>query len=167
MYPSADTRRTPYPVRRPSADAARPTDPGRASHFCKNAVRGAGKQAPTFSFGLGELAPELCELRFAQALVERDRLVNHVALMEPAWVAAKLGTVIRTLEEPPLGLPAIAQYRIFERCAEAGVRVILDGEGSDEILGGYPYNQRALLIKGSLLFKPNIVVTSVPFHLRR
>jgi amino acid transporter len=29
------------------------------------------------------------------------------------------------------------------------------------------HNQRALLIKGSLLFKPNIVVTSVPFHLRR
>jgi amino acid transporter len=29
------------------------------------------------------------------------------------------------------------------------------------------HNQRALLIKGSLLFKPNTVVTSVPFHLRR
>ena len=28
------------------------------------------------------------------------------------------------------------------------------------------HNQRALLIKGALLFKPNIVVTSVPFHLR-
>jgi len=27
------------------------------------------------------------------------------------------------------------------------------------------HNQRALLIKGSLLFKPNIVVTSVPYHL--
>ena len=27
------------------------------------------------------------------------------------------------------------------------------------------HNQRALLIKGALLFKPNIVVTSVPFHL--
>ena len=29
------------------------------------------------------------------------------------------------------------------------------------------HNHRALLIKGSLLFKPNVVVTSVPFHLRR
>jgi len=28
------------------------------------------------------------------------------------------------------------------------------------------HNQRALLIKGALLFKPNTVVTSVPFHLR-
>jgi amino acid transporter len=29
------------------------------------------------------------------------------------------------------------------------------------------HNQRALLIKGALLFRPNIVVTSVPFHLRK
>ena len=28
------------------------------------------------------------------------------------------------------------------------------------------HNQHALLIKGALLFKPNTVVTSVPFHLR-
>jgi hypothetical protein len=29
------------------------------------------------------------------------------------------------------------------------------------------HNQRALLIKGALLFRPNVVVTSVPFHLQR
>jgi hypothetical protein len=29
------------------------------------------------------------------------------------------------------------------------------------------HNQRALLIKGALLFKQNLVVTSVPFHLRK
>jgi hypothetical protein len=28
------------------------------------------------------------------------------------------------------------------------------------------HNQRALLIKGALLFRPNVVVTSVPFHFR-
>jgi hypothetical protein len=28
------------------------------------------------------------------------------------------------------------------------------------------HNQRALLIKGMLLFRPNVIVTSVPFHLR-
>jgi hypothetical protein len=27
------------------------------------------------------------------------------------------------------------------------------------------HNQHALLIKGALLFKPNVVVTSVPYHL--
>ena len=29
------------------------------------------------------------------------------------------------------------------------------------------HNQHALLIKGALLFRPNVIVTSVPFHLGR
>jgi hypothetical protein len=29
------------------------------------------------------------------------------------------------------------------------------------------HNQRALLIKSALFFRPGIVVTSVPFHLRK
>jgi len=29
------------------------------------------------------------------------------------------------------------------------------------------HNQNALLIKGALLFRPRVVVTSVPFHLKR
>ena len=29
------------------------------------------------------------------------------------------------------------------------------------------HNQRALFIKGALLFKPNVVVTSVPVHLHK
>ena len=29
------------------------------------------------------------------------------------------------------------------------------------------HNQHALLIKGALLFKPNTIVTSVPFHLEK
>jgi hypothetical protein len=29
------------------------------------------------------------------------------------------------------------------------------------------HNQTSLLIKGKLLFDPNIIVTSVPYHLRR
>ena len=29
------------------------------------------------------------------------------------------------------------------------------------------HNQRALLIKGALLFRPNLVVTSVPYHLSK
>src|SRR5262249_43972643 len=61
------------------------------------------------------------------------------------WVLKNVGHVIRALEEPPLALPALAQYRVFELCREHGATVVLDGEGSDEILAGYPINQRTLL----------------------
>src|SRR5260370_28406558 len=48
-------------------------------------------------------------------------------------------------EEPPLAMPAFAQYRMFEFCAEHGATVILDGQGADEITGGYGYHQRAFI----------------------
>jgi hypothetical protein len=38
---------------------------------------------------------------------------------------------------------------------------------SDALSSDLLHNQRALLIKGALLFRPNTVVTSVPFHLAR
>jgi len=53
--------------------------------------------------------------------------------------------VVRTLEEPPLALPALAQYRIFQLCRQHDTTVVLDGQGADEVLAGYPYHQRTLL----------------------
>jgi asparagine synthase (glutamine-hydrolysing) len=65
--------------------------------------------------------------------------------MDAHWVRANAPAVIRALEEPPLALPALAQYRIFQLCREHGATVVLDGQGADEVLGGYPYHQRMLV----------------------
>jgi asparagine synthase (glutamine-hydrolysing) len=109
-------------------------------------MRTEGRSFPTFSFGFGDAAPEVCELRYVDVMVKRDRLVNHRTTFDADWVVKNVAHVIRTLEEPPLALPALAQYRVFELCRGHGATVVLDGEGSDEILGGYPYNQRTLLL---------------------
>jgi len=53
---------------------------------------------------------------------------------------------VRAIEEPPLALPALAQYRVFQLCAERGTTVVFDGQAADEVLGGYPYHQRLLLV---------------------
>jgi asparagine synthase (glutamine-hydrolysing) len=44
-----------------------------------------------------------------------------------------------------------AQRRVFQRAGEAGIKVMLDGQGADELLGGYHYFIAARL--GSLLRK--------------
>jgi asparagine synthase (glutamine-hydrolysing) len=42
-------------------------------------------------------------------------------------------------QEQPFGSSSIyAQYKVFELAAQHGVTVLLDGQGADEILGGYP-----------------------------
>ena len=65
--------------------------------------------------------------------------------MDAEWVARHGAAAVAALDEPPLALPALAQYRTFQLCREHGATVVLDGQGADEVLGGYPYHQRVLL----------------------
>lgn len=41
-------------------------------------------------------------------------------------------------EEPFQSSSIYAQYRVFETAAQKGVKVLLDGQGADELLAGYP-----------------------------
>ena len=88
---------------------------------------------------------DFCEMPFVDAMTRRDRIENHETTFDAAWIADNTDRILWTLEEPPLAMPAFAQYRMFEFCAEHGATVILDGQGADEITGGYPYHQRAFL----------------------
>jgi asparagine synthase (glutamine-hydrolysing) len=100
---------------------------------------------PTFTVGSRE-DPAIDELRFVDAMVSRFSLVNHREGLGAAWLAASAGRLVRALEEPPLSLAAAGQYRVFQMARERGVTVVLDGQGADEILAGYPYHERALLL---------------------
>jgi asparagine synthase (glutamine-hydrolysing) len=104
-----------------------------------------GLPLPTFSLGFREAAPRYCELRFVDALVKDAGLTNHETTLDAGWVAANIDRVLSALEEPPLAMPALAQYRVFELVASRGLRVVLDGQGADEIVAGYAYHQRAFL----------------------
>ena len=108
-----------------------------------SAARGCA--LPTFSFGFVGAPPELDELRHVDAVLQRYPLPNHRASYDAAWVAGNAPAVVRAMEEPPLSLAALAQYRVFQLCRERGATVVLDGQGADEIFAGYAYHQRALL----------------------
>jgi asparagine synthase (glutamine-hydrolysing) len=105
-----------------------------------------GRPLPTFSFGFRDAAPRHCELAYVDRMVSRHRLLNHETTLDAAGALEHAPRAIRALEEPPMGLPAVAQYRIFQLCREQGATVVLDGQGADEIFAGYEYHQRALLL---------------------
>ena len=48
-----------------------------------------------------------------------------------------LPTVIGHLEMPQCSMTSIPIYLLYKACREAGFKVILTGEGADELLGGY------------------------------
>ena len=45
--------------------------------------------------------------------------------------------VVRHLESPQCSATSIAIYLLYRACREAGLKVIMTGEGADELLGGY------------------------------
>ena len=108
-------------------------------------LRSNGPKLQTYSLGYRAAAPALCELPFVDAMVQQCGLENYETSIDAAWIERSIDRVLGALEEPPLAMPAFAQYRVFELCAAQGVTVILDGQGADEIAAGYAYHQRAFL----------------------
>ena len=50
-------------------------------------------------------------------------------------------TVMKHLEEPQGAATALPIYKLYRACREAGLTVVLTGEGADELLGGYHWHQ--------------------------
>jgi asparagine synthase (glutamine-hydrolysing) len=107
-------------------------------------ARAGGRAIPAFSFGVP--GTEGCELDLAATVARTHGLEHHQAGMDAAWLRDNAAAVVRALEEPPLALPALAQHRTFALCRRHDTTVVLDGQGADEVLGGYPYHQRLLLV---------------------
>ena len=111
-------------------------------------ARQAGEPStvPTFSFGFRNDVLQYSELPYVDTLVRKEQLLNYETTFSPDWVGLNAERVVNTLEEPPLAMPAFAQFRTFELCKQNDTTVVLDGQGSDEIFAGYPYHERLLLL---------------------
>lgn len=79
--------------------------------------------------GYDEAAPARELARFIGA--------EHHALTFTARDFNDYPTVLRCLEEPQCSATAMPIYRLYQACRQAGLTVVLTGEGADELLGGY------------------------------
>ena len=124
---------------------------------------------------IGSLQRAVVEaLRYARTMSEDVRAV-YVEL-DPAltktvrnqWAEWGQGVRLVVLESPYRSLmePLLEYIEQVQRNDPHGyVTVILPEFVPHRLWQHLLHNQHALLIKGALLFKPNVVVTSVPFHL--
>lgn len=88
----------------------------------------------TFSAGFGD--ERFDELPFARAVSEQLRTNHHEVIVNPADFT-ELWPKLTWHRDAPLSQPAdIAVYRLAE-LARTRVKVVLSGEGSDELFGGY------------------------------
>src|SRR6266516_2228600 len=95
----------------------------------------AGEQIHTYSVRFAE--PGYDESPHAEAVTHHIRTVHHVVIADDAALERAFEVVTRSLAEP-VGDPAILPTYLLAAAAREQVKVVLSGEGADELFGGYP-----------------------------
>lgn len=80
---------------------------------------------------------EFDEFRYAKAAIDTARSQSHTVTPEPARLFDDLADLVWHQDEPFVSTSIFAQWCVFKLARESGVSVMLDGQGADEILGGY------------------------------
>ena len=111
-----------------------------------------GPRPRTFTVYFAE--PELDERRWASDVVDRIRADAHWISFGADEVRDVLTDVVEAQDEPFGSTSIVAQWFVMRAAREAGVKVMLDGQGGDETLAGYPvtfgYRAADLLVRGRL-----------------
>ncbi len=105
-------------------------------------VQGEDSTALAFSFATGD--DRYDELPWVQEMVARTAHPLIPCMLSAGEVPALAEQLAAHLAEPYGGLPTLAYANTFRRAREAGVIVVLDGQGMDEQWAGYDYYRRAL-----------------------
>ena len=89
----------------------------------------------TFSY----IAPGFArsEHEWVALVAQATGAVSHTVAAGPGDLERDLDDLIRSQGEPFGGTSIYAQYRVFRLAKERGITVTLDGQGGDELFGGY------------------------------
>ncbi|TMC57349.1 MAG: asparagine synthase (glutamine-hydrolyzing) [Chloroflexi bacterium] len=90
----------------------------------------------TATFSIGFEADSHDESHFAR-LAAQHLHTDHQTLSFALRDFAHWPEVIRRMESPQTSATSIPIYMLYRACHESGYKVILTGEGADELLGGY------------------------------
>jgi asparagine synthase (glutamine-hydrolysing) len=91
---------------------------------------------PIHTFNIAFDAASHDESAHAQRVAKRIGSQHHTLRFD-ASAFDLLPQIIRQLEEPQCSATSIPIYLLYQACRDAGFKVILTGEGADELLGGY------------------------------
>ena len=95
----------------------------------------SGERIHTYAVRFTE--PGYDESAYAEAVTHDIKSVHHVVTADDEALRRALDVVTQSMAEP-LGDPAVLPTYLLAEAARADVKVVLSGEGADELFGGYP-----------------------------
>jgi asparagine synthase (glutamine-hydrolysing) len=99
------------------------------------AARSVGPRPQTFTAWFED--PGLEERPYAEAVVDHTDADAHWITFSAADLAESLPAIVWAQDEPFGSTSIAAQWYVMRAAREAGVTVMLDGQGSDELFAGY------------------------------
>lgn len=97
-------------------------------------LQGPALQLHTFSY-IADAA--LSEETWVDLVARTATAQVHKVQPKPADLMDDIAALVDLQDEPFSSTSIYAQMRVFRLAREAGVKVVLDGQGADELLGGY------------------------------
>ncbi|MGB8191230.1 MAG: asparagine synthase (glutamine-hydrolyzing) [Chitinophagaceae bacterium] len=77
------------------------------------------------------------ESRFSQRVAQQFKLQQYVTVPGVEDFATDLPRFLHHQDEPVGSASVYAQYRVYQLAKQEGIKVLLDGQGADELLAGY------------------------------
>jgi asparagine synthase (glutamine-hydrolysing) len=90
----------------------------------------------TFTIYFGD-GPEFDERQHAHSVVRQFGAEPFERCVEPTSFVEDLRRIVWHLDEPSLALGVYPQWHVMSLAHDSGVKVVLDGQGGDEVFAGY------------------------------
>lgn len=111
-----------------------------------------GERQATFTAGVD--LPEIDESPWAKQVVETTGALWHTVFPSSDELLRDLEDMVY-YQDIPFGSTAVyMQYRVMKLAGESGIKVLLDGQGGDELFGGYAVFYEFLCLEMLKKFKP-------------
>lgn len=101
------------------------------------AMRHVAPDQPIHTFSYIASGSSVSEEKWVDLVNQHVGANDHKVLVTPQELARDLDDMIRAQGEPFGSMSIYAQYRVYQLAKENGITVTLDGQGADEMLGGY------------------------------
>ena len=97
------------------------------------------------------------ELNNAKKFCKKNKMENFSVIITSKYIKDNFDKLLLNLESPITSIRLFGIKKLYEEVKKQNIKVMLEGYGGDEMLGGYDYNYMPWLLDQNKKFKKNII----------